>query len=367
MVQERRLAPVASGYVFSLRGSTLTKGEPVATETRRETWLHKQLGKPQRLGFLILVAVLFALGACLGLGWAAGFGRIADELIHPNWFWLALALSAEACAYLGYTLAYREIVRAEGGAELEVPKSAALVATGFGVFLQGGGFALDRAALERAGLSQREARGRVLGLSMLEYLILAPATAAAALVILLRHEAVRQSLTLPWVIGVPVGGALALGALVFRDRFEGKRCWRRHIGDALRGLRLALSLPQRPHKYGLGVLGMGVYWVGDIACLWATLHVFSAQPPPLAPLIVAYATGYALTRRALPLGGAGIVEVFLVFALGWVGIPLAKALLAVVLYRAINLWLPMIPALAGIPTLRVMEQRRPRRGAARAR
>ena len=248
-----------------------------------------------------------------------------------------------------------------------MPKTAALVATGFGVFVQGGGFALDRVALERAGLSQKEARGRVLGLSMLEYLILAPATAAAAVFILLRHEEVRRSLTLPWVIGVPAGAALALGALAFRDRLDGKRGWRKHISDALRGLRLALSLPRRPHKYGLGILGTGIYWLGDIACLWAALHVFSASPPPVAPLIVAYSTGYALTRRALPLGGAGVVEVVLVFALGWVGIELAKALLAVVLYRAINLWLPMIPALAGIPTLRRIEQRRPRRVVTRAR
>jgi hypothetical protein len=49
-----------------------------------------------------------------------------------------------------------------------------------GVFVQGGGFALDRAALEPTGLSGREARERVLGLGSLEYAVLAPATTLAA-------------------------------------------------------------------------------------------------------------------------------------------------------------------------------------------
>lgn len=68
-----------------------------------------------------------------------------------------------------------------------------------------------------------------------------------------------------------------------------------------------------------------------------------------------YATGYALTRRALPLGGAGVVEVLLPYSLGWLKIALMPALLAVFAYRLINLWLPMIPALAGLPTLRRLE------------
>lgn len=103
-----------------------------------------------------------------------------------------------------------------------------------------------------------------------------------------------------------------------------------------------------------------MYWLGDIFCLWAALHVFYVHAPPVAPLVLGYATGYALTRRALPLGGAGVVEALLPFALGWVDIRLAAALLAVLAYRMINLWLPMIPAFAGIPALRSIEQRRPR-------
>jgi uncharacterized membrane protein YbhN (UPF0104 family) len=74
--------------------------------------------------------------------------------------------------------------------------------------------------------------------------------------------------------------------------------------------------------------------------------------PDIAALIIGYATGYALTRRTLPLGGAGSVEVLVSFALAWAGIPLAKAVLAVCAYRLFNLWLPLLPAAFGLRHLK---------------
>jgi uncharacterized membrane protein YbhN (UPF0104 family) len=65
-------------------------------------------------------------------------------------------------------------------------------------------------------------------------------------------------------------------------------------------------------------------------------------------VIVGYATGYALTRRTLPLAGAGVVEALLPFALSWMSYPLAAAVVAVGAYRVVNLWLPLVPALAGL-------------------
>ena len=73
-------------------------------------------------------------------------------------------------------------------------------------------------------------------------------------------------------------------------------------------------------------------------------------------LILAYATGYVLTRRSLPAGGAGVVDVLMTFALVWVGVPLAPALLGVITYRVFNFWLPVIPALAALPAVRRMRQ-----------
>lgn len=307
------------------------------------------------------VAAVLAFAALLGVAWAAGFGRVWLLLHHPGWAWLGAAVAAEVVAYVGYTLAYREVVRAERGPELKVPRAAALVATGFGVFLQGGGFKLDQEALQRAGLSRGEARRRVLGLGALEYAVLAPAAVVAAAIVVIRGLPVSASLTWPWIIALPIGALLSLTALRFRSRIEGGGSIRKSLGHSLRALELVLRLARSPRRHGLAFPSMALYWAGDIFCLWATLHAFEAQTPPVAQLIVGYGTGYAITRRALPLGGAGVVEALLPIALGWVKIALAPALLAVVAYRAINLWLPMVAALAGLPSLHRLERSQQRR------
>jgi uncharacterized membrane protein YbhN (UPF0104 family) len=321
-----------------------------------DSWLIRVVGRGHKVAMLVVAAALLAAGALAGMAWAAGFERAWQLLLHPHWPWLVVAVVAEAAAYLGYTLAYRDVVRADRGAELAVPRAAALVTTGFGVFLQGGGFALDREALKRAGLPEREARARVLGLAALEYSVLAPATAVAAAIVLARGLPIGTSLTLPWVIGVPVGAAVVLAARAHRRGFASGRCWPKPLEDSFRALELVLSLARSPRRYPSAVPGITLYWVGDVACLWATLHAFSARTPPVVPLLIGYATGYAITRRGLPLGGAGVVEALLPFALGWVGIPLVPAVLAVLAYRLINLWLPMMPAVAGLPTLARLEE-----------
>src|SRR5204863_296728 len=86
-------------------------------------------------------------------------------------WWMALALGAEALAYLGYTFAYREVSRVEQGPSFEPGEAAALVATGFGAFVARGGFALGLHAFQRAAGSDRDARVRVLGAGAVEALL----------------------------------------------------------------------------------------------------------------------------------------------------------------------------------------------------
>src|SRR5262249_6378502 len=167
------------------------------------------------------------------------------------------------------------------------------------------------------------------------------------------------------IIGVPLGFAAAAVLLLYRKHLR-NRCqgWRAHVANALEALNLVRSMALRPVPYWLAFAGMALYWAGDLARLWAALHVFSQTPPPLAILVLGYATGYALTRRTLPLGGAGVVDTLLPLSLVWLGIAFAPAVVAVVVYRFMNLWLPMIPALAGLPTLKQLSRRRPSSAAA---
>ena len=131
----------------------------------------------------------------------------------------------------------------------------------------------------------------------------------------------------------------------------GRSGWRNVVCHALDALHMLRRLAVQPREHAGAFLGTALYWVGDVACLWACLRAFH-ETPDLAALVIGYATGYALTRRTLPLGGAGTVEALISFALAWAGVPLANAVLAVCAYRFFNLWLPVLPAVFGLRFLK---------------
>jgi uncharacterized membrane protein YbhN (UPF0104 family) len=56
--------------------------------------------------------------------------------------------------------------------------------------------------------------------------------------------------------------------------------------------------------------------------------------------------------------GAGILALFLPLCLWYCGAPLAVAVAGVFAYRVLALWLPMLLALAFLPTLRTMSEKR---------
>jgi uncharacterized membrane protein YbhN (UPF0104 family) len=309
---------------------------------------------------IVLVAAALAVAAAFGLGELAGFERVRRELrdLHPEW--LAVCLGGELLAYVGYVLAIRDTARVDGGPQLDATATTQSVVAGFGVFAatrSTGGFAVDYWVLRRAGEDRDGAIARVLALGALEYAVLAPAALCSAIFLALSaNERVSDAVTLPWLLVIP--GALVAAWLTsprrarrFADTRSAGRI-RRTFAHAVSGLSILRSLlTSSPREHGLGFLGAAAYWTGDIACLWAALQVYQGHRLSVPALIVGYATGYVLTRRSLPAGGAGIVEIALTFALHWVGLPFVPALVGVVTYRLFNFWLPMVPAMAVLPAI----------------
>lgn len=318
----------------------------------------------ERRNFLILlVAGALALAAAMGLADMAGYKRLVDAVqdVVPTWF--AVCFGGQVVAYLGYVLAVRDIARVDGGPLLSFRLSMRTVVAGFGVFAAthaAGGFSVDYWTFRRSGLRRPDAVARVLALGVLEYLVLAPAALISAIVLAFGvGDHVRDAMIYPWLAVVPgFLTALWLSSPKRADRLSDPgdggriRQWFAHLVAGIVKLRCLLS---RPRLHGLGVVGVTLYWLGDIVCLWAALQIYNADVA-IPDLILAYATGYVLTRRSLPAGGAGLVEVTMTFALVWVGVPIAPALLGVVTYRLFNFWLPVIPALAALPAVKRMRQ-----------
>lgn len=299
----------------------------------------------------VAASTAIALTTLVGVAWAAGFGHVAARLGDVQPIWFLVALGAEIVAYVGYVLSYREVSRVERGPNMPARDALAAVTAGFGAFVAQGGFAVDLHAFRQAGVSDREARVRVLGLGALEYALLAPAACITAIALLWSGVAKPpEALTLPWAIAVPIGFAAALWAVGHRTRFHGKDGWREQLAQGLDSIYVLRCLFSR-RQHLAGPVGTAVYWFGDIVCLWACLQAFTHGTPDVGLLLIGYATGYALTRRTLPFGGAGAVEALLPFALSWTGISLAAAVLAVFAYRVFNLWLPLVPAALGMRSI----------------
>ncbi|HSB38344.1 MAG TPA: lysylphosphatidylglycerol synthase transmembrane domain-containing protein [Gaiellaceae bacterium] len=310
---------------------------------------------------MLLVPTVLALGAVALLADLAGAERLDRALRHLHPEWLLLCLGGELLAYAGYVLAVRDTARVDNGPNLTFGHTLQAVVAGFGVFAAtrtSGGFAVDYWVLRSAGEERDGAVARVLALGALEYAVLAPAALCSAIALLVSGEDVSLTLTLPWLLVIP-------GAVVAIWVSSPKRAPRyakaprdsgriRHgFAHGVAGLSILRSMfVAPPREHGLGLLGTALYWAGDIACLWGALQVFGNPRLSVPALILGYATGYVLTRRSLPAGGAGVVEIALTFALHWMGFPFVRALLGVVVYRIFNLWLPILPALATLPAVK---------------
>jgi uncharacterized membrane protein YbhN (UPF0104 family) len=313
--------------------------------------LPRRLDRPLPLLATTTAAAMAFLGALAAMSAIAGWNRVMNQFDTRLSYWFALAFAAELASFCAYVLAYRSVAAVEGGPRLSLLEATRLVAVGFGAFLAKGGAALDSKALRGGGGSKREGEVRVLALDALEHAPLAPAACAAAIVLLANgRRKPGLDFTVPWAILVPLGAVLAFVGVRHRDRFVGRDGWRGKLGDILEAIDVLFRLTREWREHWLGFVGASVYWAGDVVCLWASLKPFDAAPA-FPAVIIAHAVGYSLTRRTLPLAGAGIVEVLMPLTLVASGAPFAGAVLGVFTYRLFNLWLPLLPAVAALPRL----------------
>jgi len=326
---------------------------------RARSWI---LGLGKRPPLLAAVALGVAICTAFVMTVIAGFSAVAHVVHHFDPVWLLAIVGGRALCYVGYTLAYRATMRLRKGPNLSMGQALALVSAGFGVFVVGGGFAVDRRALRGLGTSRDQARIRVLGLGALEYAALAPVAWICAL-LLLGAPDVDDGLATTWAIAVPVGAAIAMW-LAFRRHRTRVGYWLRNSvwhGVAAMHLVREMATPRRAHYPAW--LGIGLYWVGELFSTWAGLRMFGIHLSA-DRLILAYATGYAMTPRGLPLAGVGVTEVLMPLAYTWVGVPLADAVLAVFAYRIVTLVIGLVPALVATPMVeRFTAEQRDQRGA----
>ncbi|HET9720072.1 MAG TPA: lysylphosphatidylglycerol synthase transmembrane domain-containing protein [Solirubrobacteraceae bacterium] len=291
-----------------------------------------------------VVAVVVAAVAVVIIARVTGADAIGRAFQHVRLPWIALVAGAELLTYPAYTWAYRSIACVNGRAPLSLPVVARLVVAGFGPFALGGGFGIDKQALHALHEDERGARVLVMGLGTLEWAVLAPIACIVSIAFLATGANIMPSLLWPWAVAVPLGFGFAFWASARSERLArigGRR--RDWLAQGLEGVGVLHTLVREPRAYRGAWLGTAAYWGADIIAFYGALRIFGLDPNP-GKVIIAYGTGYAATRRSLPLGGAGVTEALMTYALYWVREPLAPALAAVLVYRAFNFLLVAAPA-----------------------
>ena len=327
-----------------------------------------------------MAAAILVAGAIALIGHLSDWSQILDIAGEADPRWLAVCIAGEILAYVGYILAYHDLARARGGPRMSYWTVSRVVALGFGATAVGssaGGLAIDFWALHRAGSPVHEAARRILALNTLEWGVLAAGAMISSALILAGVGDAPLGMTLGWLIVVPLcvlaaawvsapGRGERLSTVpprVATPRGGGPRAWWRYLtralavgfADAIGGVVFVRWLLRDARRQVRGLLGYPIYWAGQLTVVYGALRAFDADLG-LAPLVVAFTTGYVVTALPLPAGGAGGIEAALSLTLNAVGVPLESALLAAVTYRIVAFWLPLIPTLALLPSIRRLDE-----------
>jgi uncharacterized membrane protein YbhN (UPF0104 family) len=299
------------------------------------------------LGVLVLVAVL-----------APGLGEVRDRLKDASAGWLALAVAFEVLSALSYVLMFRpvfcSIMPWRSAAEVglsEVGTGSIIPASG------AGGIALGAWVLSRAGMRAKTIARRSVAFLLLKSSINFAAVAVVGVVVFLGILGPPQSIwltLLPAVLSVlAIAGVALIGRLPAGpppSENDGRlRRWWAHSRTALVGGVAEAGTLLRRHD-PLLLLGIVGYWAWDNLALWATFHAVG-YAPGASVILLAYLIGQLGGLLPIPggIGGidGGLIGTFIVF-----GAPAAAATAAVLAYRIILFWIPLILGSVAFASLR---------------
>jgi uncharacterized membrane protein YbhN (UPF0104 family) len=296
-----------------------------------------------------LIAAVFALYFLSTQLVSIDFERVAEG---ANWGWVVAAAAFSALTYfaaaislLGFVpekVSFQRTVQAQvAGSFVKLVAPAAI-----------GGVALNARYLQRQGLRPGHAVASVgasqlvgLGMHIMLLLLFGYLTGTQ------HAPSVSPSRTV-------IGGLLALAvAVLIVTAVPGLR---RSLIERVRSLFAGvlprmLDMVQRPKKLLSGIGGNLLMTLGFVLCLDASARAFGAELS-LPAIAVVFLAGNALGSAAPTPGGIGAVEITLSAGLAAFQVPTDVALPAVMLFRLMTFWLPVLPGWLAFTQLTRKEQ-----------
>jgi len=304
-------------------------------------------------------ATAIGLLAVLGLValFAPGLGDVREKLGDASPGWLAAAVALEGLSCVSYVVMFKPIFcdRMTWRSAIELGLSE--LAVGSLVPASGaGGLALGAWALRKSGMPALQIAERSVAFFALKS---AANFVAVAILGVLMFAGLGPSLS-PLLTILPAGlamGSIALVVVLPRRLREPARlaegsprraALAKGIAAAGDGLREAgRVLRRRDARVIAGSLG---YWLFDNAVLWTTFHAIGTTPP-LTVVLMAYLLGQMGGLLPIP-GGIGGIDGGLIGAYIVFGVAAAPAAAAVLAYRLILFWLPLLAGAIAFTNLR---------------
>jgi uncharacterized membrane protein YbhN (UPF0104 family) len=312
---------------------------------------------------LSLAALYFLLPQLAGL--EDTWHRVEDG--SP--YWMLVALLFGVAMFFGYVAMFRGIFLRAGTGRIDWRASYQITMAGLAasrIFAAGGagGLVLMAWALRRSGMSRRVVADKTLTFLILTYMPYMAALIVCGLGLRLGifpGSAPFGLTVVPAIVAViltAIGVATVLVPTDLQHRLEdfakghgtlGR--WAQRLANlpasASAGMRAALRHLRHPDP-ALG--GAVLFWAAQVGVLWASFRAFG-DAPPLAVLTQAFFVGMFGNLLPMP-GGVGGVEGGMIAALAAFEVDAGQAVVAVLLFRAITFWLPMIPGVIAYFQLR---------------
>ena len=318
------------------------------------------LALPSRRKILItlVAAALLAGGVASLIGEIANYSKLLDALGRADPAWFGLCVAGGAIAYLGYAVLFRALAGADGGPRLALRMALRVTIGAFGasvIATSAGRLGFEYWSLRRLREVPARAWARVLAINTAAWAVLGLcACLGAGAIFIGAGGRAPLAVKLVWLLVPPACLVPALW-ISFPARAPlaepGGGRVRSVLAVVVGGIALLRGLRSNRRAAAGGWGGAALYWAGELLVVWGALRAFGIDLG-LAPLILAYATGYASTILPMPVGGAGGVDAATTFALTLVGVPLPTALLATVVQRIFTYWLPLVVAVASVRSLR---------------
>ncbi|MEA2247491.1 MAG: putative heme transporter [Solirubrobacteraceae bacterium] len=306
---------------------------------------------------LWVVALLVVIG--LVAAFAPGLGEVRDRLRNADPAWLAVAVALEALSGVSYVAMFRPVFCPTTSWRTAWEIGWSELAVGSLVPASGaGGLALGAWILTHAGMPARKVARRSVAFflikSSVNFVAVAVIGALMALGIVGPHRSLLLT-ALPAALSVVTIGVVLLLPRIGHgpdageeDESRVRRAVREVRHAVVDGAHEAVAILRSGDV--LAIAGAFGYWAFDNAVLWATYHAFDTSVP-LTVILMGYLIGQLGGLLPIP-GGIGGIDGGLIGTLIVYGAPAAATTAAVLAYRVILFWLPLVVGSVAFASLR---------------